>query len=67
MTVYAIALINIADRKRYGVYERGFMEIFSRIAASCLPWTRRRSVKERGWPYTRTDRIPGRRAFRRLV
>ena len=27
MTVYAIALFNIADRERYGAYQRGFMEI----------------------------------------
>jgi len=30
MTVYAIALINIADRGGYGAYEQGFMEIFNR-------------------------------------
>jgi hypothetical protein len=38
MTVYAIARLSIADRERYGVYERGFMEIFSRY----WPWMRRR-------------------------
>jgi hypothetical protein len=32
MTVYAIALINIADRERYGAYQQGFMEIFSRYS-----------------------------------
>lgn len=48
MTVYAIALLNIADRTGYGAYQRGFMEIFNKlnIAASCWPWTRRRPSRK---------------------
>src|SRR5450631_3790734 len=33
MTVYAIALLNIADRERYGVYERGSWRSSADIAA----------------------------------
>jgi hypothetical protein len=48
MTVYAIALLNILDRERYGTYQQGFMEIFS-IAASCwLGMMRRRSRRATG-------------------
>jgi uncharacterized protein (DUF1330 family) len=46
MTVYAIALLNILDRERYGTYQQGVMEIFC-IAASCWPWTRRRPSRRR--------------------
>jgi len=54
MTVYAIALLSIADRERYGVYERGFMEIFSRYSGKLLAVDEAPTVKEGDWPYTRT-------------
>ena len=53
MTVYAIALINIADRERHGAYERGFMEIFCRYSGKLLAVDEAPTVKEGDWPYTR--------------
>jgi uncharacterized protein (DUF1330 family) len=54
MTVYAIALLNIADRERYGCYQQGFMEIFSRYSGKLLAVDEAPTVKEGDWPYTRT-------------
>jgi uncharacterized protein (DUF1330 family) len=54
MTVYAIALLNIADRERYGAYQSGFMEIFSRYSGKLLAVDEAPTVKEGDWPYTRT-------------
>ena len=54
MTVYAIALLNIADRERYGAYVSGFMEIFSRHSGKLLAVDEEPTVKEGDWPYTRT-------------
>jgi hypothetical protein len=49
MTVYAIALLNILDRERYGTYQQGVMEIFC-IAASCWLWMRRRRSRRATGP-----------------
>ena len=54
MTVYAIALLNIADRERYGAYQGGFMEIFSRYSGKLLAVDEAPTIKEGDWPYTRT-------------
>ena len=54
MTVYAIALLNIGDRERYGTYQQGFMEIFSRHSGKLLAVDEAPTVKEGDWPYTRT-------------
>ena len=54
MTVYAIALLNIADRERYGAYQQGFLEIFSRYSGKLLAVDEAPTVKEGDWPYTRT-------------
>jgi uncharacterized protein (DUF1330 family) len=53
MTVYAIALINIADRERYGAYQQGFMEILSKYRGSLLAVDEAPTVKEGDWPYSR--------------
>ena len=49
MTVYAIALLNIADRERYGAYQSGFMEIFGRFSGKLLAVGRPPSAISR-WP-----------------
>ena len=54
MTVYAIALLNIADRERYGAYQQGFMEIFSKYSGKLLAVDETPVVKEGDWPYSRT-------------
>ena len=54
MTVYCIALLNIADRERYGEYTRGFREIFSRYSGKMLAVDEAPTVKEGDWPHTRT-------------
>ena len=54
MAVYAIALINIEDRERYGRYEAGFMEIFSRHGGRMLAVDEAPTVLEGQWPWTRT-------------
>ena len=55
MTVYAIALLNIADRERYGAYQSGFMEIFfSRYSGKLLAVDEAPTVKEGDWPCSRT-------------
>jgi uncharacterized protein (DUF1330 family) len=54
MPVYAVALIDIADRTAYGDYERGFMEIFSRHEGRLLAVEETPVVKEGSWPHTRT-------------
>jgi uncharacterized protein (DUF1330 family) len=45
-TVYAIALLNIASRERYGAYQQGFMEIFSRYSGRLLAVAEAPTVKE---------------------
>ncbi len=54
MTVYAIALLNIADRERYGACQQGFMEIFSKYSGKLLAVDETPVVKEGDWPYSRT-------------
>jgi len=54
MTVYAIALLNIADRERYGAYQSGFMEIFNKYSGKLLAVDDAPTVKEGDWPYTGT-------------
>jgi uncharacterized protein (DUF1330 family) len=54
MTVYAIALVSIADREAYGVYERGFMEIFMPYGGRLLAVDDVAVVKEGDWPCNRT-------------
>ena len=54
MTVYCIALLNIADRERYGAYARGFMEIFSQHSGKLLAVDETPTIKEGDWPHTRT-------------
>lgn len=54
MTVYAIALLSITDRERYGAYQSGFLEIFGRYSGKLLAVDETPVVKEGDWPYTRT-------------
>jgi uncharacterized protein (DUF1330 family) len=54
LTVYCIALINIADREKYSIYERGFREVFRRYSGTMLAADEAPTVREGGWPYTRT-------------
>ena len=54
MTVYVIALLNIADRERYSAYQSGFMEIFGRHSGKLLAVDEAPTVKEGDWPHTRT-------------
>ena len=65
MTVYAIALLNTLDRERYGTYQQGFMEIFSKYSGKLLAVDEAPTVKEGDWPYTRTVLIefPDAQAF----
>ena len=64
MTVYVVALIHIHDRKTYGHYEAGFMEIFSRYQGRMLAVDEDPVTLEGEWPYTRTVLIefPNRQA-----
>ena len=48
MTVYAIALLNIADRERYGASRRGFMEIFSKYSGKLLAVDEGRRSSKKG-------------------
>ena len=36
MTVYFVALVDIADRQEFGVYEQGFMDVFSQYGGRIL-------------------------------
>ena len=54
MSVYAVGLINIADRDEYGKYEQGFMEIFERYEGKLLAVEEAPTVLEGEWPWTRT-------------
>jgi uncharacterized protein (DUF1330 family) len=64
MTVYAIALINIADRERYGAYQQGFMEILSKYRGSLLAVDEAPTVKEGDWPLQPTSLVLSHRACR---
>ena len=54
MAVYAVALINIADRAGYERYEAGFMDIFTQHSGRMLAVDEAPVVKEGEWNYTRT-------------
>jgi uncharacterized protein (DUF1330 family) len=54
MTVYFIALVDIADRQEFSVYEQGFMEVFSRYGGRVLAVDDNPAVLEGAWPHTRT-------------
>ena len=54
MTVYAVALIDIADREEYGLYGQGFMEIFGKYGGTMLSVDESPTVLEGEWPHTRT-------------
>lgn len=54
MAVYVVAQIDIKDRERYGQYEAGFAEIFSRHNGKLLSVDESPRVLEGEWPGTRT-------------
>ena len=54
MTVYFVALVDIADRDEFAVYEQGFMEVFSRHGGRILAVDDNPEVLEGAWPHTRT-------------
>ena len=54
MTVYCIALLNFADRERYGADQRGFMAIFNKYSGKLLAVDETPTIKEGDWPHTRT-------------
>jgi uncharacterized protein (DUF1330 family) len=54
MAVYALALLKITDREAYGVYERGFMEVFRPYGGKFLAVDEGVAVKEGDWPHSRT-------------
>ena len=54
MTVYAVALLNIHDRERYGAYEAGFMEVFTKYQGTMLAVDEAPVTIEGEWPHTRT-------------
>lgn len=54
MPVYAVALINIADRAGYASYEAGFMSIFAQHSGKLLAVEEAPRVKEGEWNCTRT-------------
>ena len=54
MTVYFVALVDIADREKFGVYEQGFMDIFNRHGGQILAVDDQPTVLEGQWPHTRT-------------
>jgi uncharacterized protein (DUF1330 family) len=54
MSVYFIALVDIADREQFSLYEQGFMEIFARYGGTILAVDDNPNVLEGAWPHTRT-------------
>jgi uncharacterized protein (DUF1330 family) len=54
MTVYFVALVDISDRDEFGLYEQGFMDIFSRYGGKILAVDDNPTVLEGSWPHTRT-------------
>ena len=54
MSVYLLAKINIHDRKTYGKYESGFLEVFAKFNGSLLTVAEDPEVLEGSWPVTRT-------------
>ncbi|MEM8767849.1 MAG: DUF1330 domain-containing protein [Pseudomonadota bacterium] len=54
MSVILVAQITIHDRERYGQYEAGFLEIFSRYAGTMRAVEEAPEILEGEWPCTRT-------------
>ncbi len=54
MSVYAVVLITIHDRKAYTQYVAGFAEIFKRHKGELLSVEESPRVIEGEWPFTRT-------------
>jgi len=54
MTVYFIALVDIADREQFSLYEQGFMDVFTRYAGQILAVDDDPVILEGEWPHTRT-------------
>ncbi|KAF2230260.1 DUF1330-domain-containing protein [Viridothelium virens] len=54
MTVYAVALINIADHARYEPYMTGFFEIWKKYDGEILAVGDEPKVIEGPWPFYRT-------------
>lgn len=67
MTVYGIALIDIADRSEYSKYEQGFAQIFAKYQGEVLAVDEAPRVKEGDWNFTRTVliRFPSETEFNR--
>ncbi len=54
MTVYFVALVDIADRQEFGVYEQGFMDVFRQYGGKILAVDDSPTVLEGTWPHSRT-------------
>ena len=54
MAVYFVALVDISDRQEFGVYEQGFMEVFSRHGGRILGVDENPVVLEGEWTCSRT-------------
>ena len=54
MSVYLIAQLKINDRNEYGVYEAGFMDVFTKYDGEILGLDEAPETLEGDWPYTRT-------------
>ncbi len=54
MTVYFVALVDIADRQEFGLYEQGFMDVFSRHGGRILAVDDNPVILEGEWPHSRT-------------
>ena len=54
MTTYVTAQINIQDREKYALYEKGFMEIFDRYEGKMLAVDEAPEIWEGQWLYSRT-------------
>ncbi len=62
MPVYGICTIRIEDRKEFGFYERGFMEIFEKFDSEPLAVDETPKVKEGAWPSRRCAAVTLRRS-----
>lgn len=54
MSVHVVALINIADRAGYALYEKGFGEVFKKHSGKLIAVDEAPVVKEGEWNWTRT-------------
>lgn len=54
MTVYAVALINIADHGRYQPYVTGWFDIWKNYSGEILAIEDEPAIKEGHWPFYRT-------------